>query len=602
MIFAKHNSQKYLWLVVICLLLLAYQLVRLIAFINVYGGVEHDSGWFLSVARSLAEQGTYTTMVSTIVDPDVLGDINVDQKFDIQAADGRIWFFTGSGNGPLSIAPNAIVLKIFGTGFWALRAGPLIFYTLFLTMAAFILYRLGGLMAVVLFHAFLFFYPHLSIFLGYEAMGEVPSMFYILWAYLAFGAATQKRVRRLRAFFAAGLVAGLVINAKLITLWSISGIFIWAGILWLVGLARGDNSEVQSDDISPQALIGGWRLTKLTFRELLLLSSGIPLTLGLWELVHLIVLTRLAGFEMYLRQAGQRIKFILDDGSGVGLRIHSGPEFFWDKFFLLEEIAHPQRWVTGIIFAAILLGGVGLLWGWRNQPRYQNLLVPMWLAWLANTAWFVVIAKTGWPRHFWFGLVLAAMLLSLMVGVLLWGDARVVNQYTQKSKINFELLRFAPSAIGVFLLILISWGFISQPHVGGVFLPDEIVPYWREKQINNKYDASLPWVIIPRMAQTEVIDYIKQLPSEAKIYYPGQHKSAEIPPQTGRIHYPLARRNLITPHPADIALIGPSITSPWGDPIRRQDMLELVKQECPLPTLVNEYYLICPIEANLAVQ
>ncbi len=576
-------------------------------FANIYGGIEHDSGWFLTVSRSLAEYGTYTTMVSTIVNPNALGAVNIDKKFDIQADDGRIWFFTGSGNGPLSIVPNAIVLKIFGTGFWTLRAGPLIFYALFLILAAYILYRLAGLSAAVLFHAFLFFYPHISIFLGYEAMGEIFSMVYILWAYLAFVAATQKRRHRLWAFFWAGLVIGLVINAKLIALWSISGIFVWAGLLWLGGVIKqrqdklGDSKPITQVTDPLQAKEDFRQSIPLNFKELLLLSSGIPLTLGLWELVQLVVLTRLAGFDMYLQQAGQRIKFILDDGSGVGLRIHSGAEFFLDKFFLLREIAHPERLNITIIFLAILLGGGLLLWVWRSQPQKQTLLASIWLGWLANTIWFVAIAKTGWPRHFWFGLVLAMMLLCIITMALIQLGVSQIQRDTEAPG-NKTPLQPSRQALllgsGLLLLGFIVAGFINQPHVRGFLLPDEIVPYWKEKQINDKYDASLPWIIIPRAAQAEVIDYIKQMPPEAKVYYPSGHKSAEIPPQTGRIQYPLARRDLATPHPADVALIGPSLTLPWGDPIRRRDLLELVERECPYPAIKNDYYMICPIEAN----
>ncbi len=588
MLSLKPISKNHLLPLLVTFILTIYQLIRVIAFANVYGGIEHDGGWMLSISRSLAEQGTYTTMVSTIVDPAVPGAINVDQKFDIQAPDGRIWFFTGNGIGPASIIPDALVLKIFGTDFWALRAGPLIFYTLFLILAAYILYQLAGLGAIVLFHAYLFFYPHLSIFLSYEAMGEVPSMFYVLWAYLAFAAVFRKQHRHWWHFFIAGVIIGLTLNAKLITLWSMSGIFMWVGILWLLSFVkRGGkkNQKLEPEDTQQSA--------KLRFSEILWLGSGVVLLPALWELVHLIILTRLTSFELYLRQTQQRLGFILDDGSGIGLRIHSGPEFFWDKFFLLAEVAHPQRWVTAIIFAAILIGGGVLLWSWRDQPRRQNLLASMWLGWLANTIWFVGLAKTGWPRHFWFGLVLAAMLLSVILVTLL-------------RSVRFNVLTFNVAWLrlvgGMFLLALIGWGFVNQPHVCGFFLPDEIVPYWQEKQINNKYDASLPWVIIPRAAQAEVVSYIKQMPSEARVYYPAGHKSSEIPPQTGRMHYPLNRRNYVTPHPADIALIGPSIISPWKDPIRRRDLLELVEQECPRPVIKNDFYMICPIEDNLPRQ
>lgn len=624
-------SRRQIIVITVAVVLIIYQLTRIVAFINVYGGVEHDGGWMLSVSRSLAEQGTYTTMVSTIVDPDVPGAAGVDGKFDIQAPDGRIWFFTGNGNGPATIIPDAVILKIFGTDFWALRAGPLVFYTLFLLLATYILYQLAGLGAVVLFHAYLFFYPHISIFLSYEAMGEVPSMFYTLWTFLAFAVAPrimtvdrrppnagtamgsgtgredvasviQRRPRRWLRFFVAGLVAGLTLNAKLITLWSLSGIFVWAVVLWLVGYFQGRHGgALQGVRASGEGIR---RSGKLRFSEILMLGSGMVLLVVLWELVHLVILTRLASFELYLRHAQQRLKFILDDGSGVGLRIHTGSEFFWDKFFLLEEVAHPQRWVTAIIFTAILLGGLALLWQWRNQLLKQNLLAPIWLGWLANTAWFVILAKTGWPRHFWFGLVLAMMLLCVVTVALV---RQAMEQRSKGGKENFALspyhrAKLLPLAVGVLLLVLIGWGYVSQPHVWGFFLPDEIVPYWQEKQINNKYDASLPWIIIPRVDQAEVVNYIKQMSPEANVYYPGAHKSAEIPPQTGRIHYPLNRRNYATPHPADIALISPSIVSPWKDPVQRQDLLNLVEQECPHPAVKNDFYMICPIEDNLSPQ
>lgn len=107
-------TRKKLFLaLIITLILTAYQLWRIIAFVSVYGGFEHDSGWTLGAARSLAERGEYTYMVSTIVDPNIPADINVDNKFDIQASDGRVWFRTSASIGPASVVPEAVFLKIF---------------------------------------------------------------------------------------------------------------------------------------------------------------------------------------------------------------------------------------------------------------------------------------------------------------------------------------------------------------------------------------------------------------------------------------------------------------------------------------------------------
>ncbi|MCB0043632.1 MAG: hypothetical protein KDE23_28290, partial [Caldilinea sp.] len=194
------------------------------------------------------------------------------------------------------------------------------------------------------------------------------------------------------------------------------------------------------------------------------------------------------------------------------------------------------------------------------QPWRQNLLMPMWLGWLANTAWFVGLAKTGWPRHFWFGLVLAMILLCVIIVTLLQravsgqqlagssqqlagsGQQQPINLQSPVSNLQSPISNLPSLITGAALLILVLWGFALQPHVWSFFLPDAIVPYWHEKQVNNKYDASLPWIIIPRQAQTDIVRAIEQLPPEAHIYYPGQHKSAEIPPQTGRVQLPLNRQ------------------------------------------------------------
>jgi hypothetical protein len=436
-------------------------------------------------------------------------------------------------------------------------------------------------------------------------MGEVPSMFYILAAYLVFGLALRKSPRRWFYLLGVGLAVGAALNAKLITLWSLSGIFIWAGLLWLTGLIRHrlkvndplpakKSSLTESDQNDEESAAKNLLFSDnpLSLKELVWLGVGSLLPTLLWEMVHLIILTRLMDFQGYVRHTQQRIRFILDDGSGVGLQIHAGAEFFWDKFFLLSEVAHPQRWVMALLFLAVLLGGLVLLWVWRQQVLKQTLLAVMWLGWLMNTLWFVGLAKTGWPRHFWFGLVLAMMLLSVIsvelvrMGGAGWRSGRWTRMFSLFG--------------GIGVLLLMGWGFLSQPHVRGFFLPDEIVPYWREKQINDKYDASLPWIIIPTQDQAEVVNYIKQMPPDAKVYYPSGHKNAEIPPQTGRLNYPLHRRDFSEPHPADIVLIGPSLISPWKDPVRRQDLLALVEQQCPQPALKNDFYMICPIEANLA--
>jgi hypothetical protein len=131
-----------------------YQLIRLVVFINVYGGVEHDSGWFLGLARSLAETGRYATMVSTIADPTPGGHENIYGQYNVQDEQGRVYFFTESGVYGAGIIPNAIIIKLFGAGFWQYRAGPLLFFLAGLLLVSYLLYRFGGLLAILITHPF----------------------------------------------------------------------------------------------------------------------------------------------------------------------------------------------------------------------------------------------------------------------------------------------------------------------------------------------------------------------------------------------------------------------------------------------------------------
>ena len=124
------DASSYKIIIVRCvvLLLVAYQVVRLIVFSNVYGGVQTDSGQYSAMARSLAERGTYTTMDSTIVDPTVkVGHYGTAGRIDVQDEEGRIWFWTVTGVGPGSIVPNAVILKIFGVSFWTLKIMTFLF-------------------------------------------------------------------------------------------------------------------------------------------------------------------------------------------------------------------------------------------------------------------------------------------------------------------------------------------------------------------------------------------------------------------------------------------------------------------------------------------
>ncbi len=565
------SLSKYSWLaVLVTVILVTYQVTRLVVFVNVYGGIEYDSGWFLGVARSLAERGTYTTLVSTMADPQVAVGLDMNQEFfQIQDPEGRIYFFAEGTTGPTQVVPDALVLRLFGSGFWQLRAASLGFYVFFLLLCSWLLLRWGGFPALFLFHAFILLYPHLSVFLGYESLGEVPVAACVLLAYTLFATAAAAGARRKTWFLLSGLAAGLAILGKLIALIPLASL----GLLWLVLFLKSWPGR-----------------PKTTFFEALIVVGGAVALPLLWELTQLIAISRLFGFETYWQHAGQRFDLILNYGSGlVTDQVHAWPDFFWYKLLLIGEISHPSPVFALSTMAVILLGGAFLIGYFRADPPAQNLVSLLWGGWLIHTVWFVTISENGWVRHTWVALILGILILSL-----LWSN----------------LVRAARTARPAFLTavaltLLIGINFYSQRQAATPFITESLVQDWYEQHLAAQ-QTRLPWTIVPRADQEAVAAVLQQLPPAARIFYPGNIKSPEIAALTGRVFYPLVRRPLMSPSSADVVLIGAALISPWTKfmekpmiPAERQvvhdSVMERIRQECPQAVFENDYYMICPL-------
>lgn len=547
--------------------LILYQMIRLIAFVNVYGGLENDGGWFLGVARSLAEKGIYTTMVSTLPDPNVKAGPDINQEFfQLQDEDGRIFFFVEGTVGPTRIIPDAIIIKLFGSGFWQFRTASLLFYLLFLILASGLLLSTGGLLAVLLFHAYLFFYPHLSVFLGYEALGEVPVITCVLFSFALYARATTSSTNRTCWFFLSGLIAGLAIMSKLISLLSLTGL----GFLWLILYLQ----------------------QKTTLKEGLITVAGVVFLPLAWVLTQLITIIRLFGLDTYVQHAQQRLNFFSEGSGIIGEHTTETTHFFWHKFFLISEISHPNPVLSSITLIVVAIGGPFLMWHFRRNQLRQNLAILLWGGWLGHTLWFIIRAENGWVRRYWVALILAILLLSLLWSVLLH-QARM-----RPTRLNLSLV--------VVMTFLIGVSFYSQLHTATFFMSDSLIEYWYQKHLAAAR-TRLPWIIVPRTDQEAAVTALQQLPDSARIFYLENYKSAEMAALSGRIFYPIQRRQLMPPAEDDVVLVGPSVISRWRKPaqaptsqVKQQafidEILKRVKRDCPHLIFENSNYIICALD------
>ena len=548
-------------------LLIAYQTIRLIVFANVHGGLEHDSGWFLGIARSLAETGTYATLVSTMQDPSVQAGYDVKNEFfQIQDEQGKVVFMVGATVGPAQIVPDAIIIKLFGSGFWQFRTASLLYYALFLGVASWLLYSLGGLAAALLFQVYIFFYPHLSIFLGYESLAEVPVVLYVLLAYTLFAKANTVEHHRERRFFFSGVAAALALLSKAIALIPLSSL----GILWVALFVR----------------------KKITFKDGFITAAGALTVLLVWEVIRFVGIVRGYGFDIFWQQVSGRIEFFRLGTQSSGQGDQPGNDFFWYKFFLASEISHPGAILSALTLLIVFAAGPFLIWHFRRAQKFQNLVILLWGGWLVHTAWFLAAAQSGWVRRYWTALILAVLLLSLLWGVLLR------QAKTKSGWLNWTLF--------VALTLVISLNFFSQRQAATLFISDALVEKWYQQHLAAQR-TRVPWSLVPRQAQQAMADFIATLPESARLFYPENHKSAEVATLTGHILYPVQRRPLMQPAPNDVVVIGPSLISPWTKlnerPMTQAErdglvggVIERIKSECPHIIFENSYYILCALE------
>ncbi len=545
-------DRKQLFSILFISLLILYHIIRIVVFASEYGGIEHDAGWALGIARQVAERGTYTTLTSTVVNPHVQIDFNRDNQFTIQAPDGREYFFVSHSTGPGVVLPNALVLKLFGFGFWQSRLGSLIFFCLFLILGSTILYRLQGIIAVVVFQLYLFFFPQLYIFLGYDLFGEMPSMVYILTSFILFVKATQTQDRAWRWFLVSGILAGLSIGTRMPTLIVFGGYGILGGVLL-------------------------WQ-KKAVLKDALALIGGVLLVIIFWQLVMFIGLMQVSDFTAYLNHVGGRFEFFFRSLKGI-TPTAEGLELFLLKALIISEVSYTNLLLSLVLGLTTAIGGVLLLrYTWTYVER-RNMLLLLWLAWLIYTVWFLNSPKNAWTRYYWYGLIWLVMLLAMMFAAL------VKQLKTKRTLFNVIGTLYLS---GLFLL-----SFSSQPQAMTIFITPDMIEVWRQRQLTYR-DTYLPWIIVPRDEQEQVAQFIRELPPETHIYYPEGHKTAELSFLTNRIFYTLPRRDLMVPNPNDVVVMGPAIISPWKkEQQQRLDILETIHRECPAIIWETANYIIC---------
>lgn len=474
--------------------------VRGLFFAANYGGVEHDSGWYLGVAKNLAHRGIYASYTNTIEKEGVGAFPSIHGRYSVQDADGYSYFPAGVTVGPGYVVPEALILKVFGDGWWQYRAWPLIGFTGLLVISFSLVYFLGGIIALVIFQVWLWVLPQLTINYVYENYSESIALLFLLLSFWLFFQSYKKK----RMPLYAGL-SGLFMALSFLTknLFALGGIaFVIIG-LWEIYHFR---KEIKT-------LILRW----------IFFAIGFMLPFTSFEAYRYVALTSKFGVEGW-QAVNDDIRLSYECcGSGINnfdIRKLDIP-YILKKFNIWLEVGLYQKIGVWVLFFLLPLASFFV-----SRDR-RVLFFLFWLAAAFSFLWYVFVSPFGWGRHIWQGLMLGIILISVSIGGLL------------NAKDEFHIKKILATAI---ILIFIFPIFSLKKAETKFLLNDETIQKWDRYRYEGGLQGFPFLPAFPLNDQQNVINFFsKNIGKSDRIYYEGWLLVAELSPLVDKTFYPLNR-------------------------------------------------------------
>lgn len=497
---------------------------RVACFAFTCAGVEHDSGWYLGVARNLAHRGIYASYVNTIEEETPGPHPSIHQRFSVQDADGYSYFPAGVTVGPGYVVPEAIALRLFGDGWWQYRFWPLVTYGLLIASALWLAGTLGGWLGAALLAAWLWAVPQFTIIYGYEAFAEDIALLYLLASFALFALASREKPAP-RLLLASGLFFSFAILTK--------QLFLLCGAAFV-----------------PFAALELWRGPRRAWAARWApLAAGVVLPLAAFEAYRFFALWTRFGWEGYAAINRDIALTYKTGGSGLGA-VPLPPGFFATKLRIFSDVGvgwEHAVWPVVLLCPLALLAGLG-----RSAKR---MLALCYLAMLVSFAWFLALSPTGWARHAWHPLFLGMLFLCAAA-------ARGVRAAISSR---------SPRAWAATLLIAVAFlATFRRALVEPRFtLNDLTVTRWRAHR-NDRGQQGFPSVPVFSLEdQKALVAYFRDyVTPDDRVFYFGGLLVAEMATLVDKVFYPHTRyfRAGGPEHVAGrgLFLLGPYQTGPWS--------------------------------------
>lgn len=498
-------------------------------------GIEHDSGWYLSVVRNVAQKGIYASSINTIGTSEKTGDYpSIHNRFSVQDKEGYSYFPAGVTVGPGFILPEALIVKLFGAGWVQYRVWPFVCFFLLITLLFYISYSLGGIVGLVFFQIWLWLYPQVWINQSFEAFSEQIALLYLL----------------------SGLI--LISIKKSSALMTVCG-----------GLLIGLSIQTKSLFILPAPFIVVlFFIMKKNVRLALFLLLGIAIPTVLFESYRFFYLVSHFGMSSYTA-INNDIRLTLKSG-GSGLLIFSRKE---PLLFILNKIA-----VWKHVGASLLLMLIPLAFLKKTYKSLPPLFPFLCISIISIFGWYVVLSQTGWFRH-----AFPAVIIGMMIVPSLY--FRAIEYYSQKKTTSLVVVLLV--AFFVFLFFLVS----NPLARGSYFLTRELFHSNRSVPVN-MLQGPLFVPIFSRADQDSVSAFIsRSVPKEKRLCYEGWFLVAELPVIINRVIFPLPRCTS-----GDLLVIGPYQRGTYSLVGESAYSVSMVKSKCNKTIYKNGSYLLCSIK------
>lgn len=504
-------------------------------------GVEHDSGWYLGVARNVAERGIYASYTNTVAASDKLGSFpSIFGRFSAQDKNGFVYFPAGVTVGPGYVFPEAFFLKLFGVGWVQYRLWPFIAFCLLIPLLFFIVYEVGSVPGLLFFQLWIWLYPQIFVNQSFEAFSEHIALLFLLLGYVLLQRAVSHK-KKLIFYILAGLSLGVSFQTKGLYL-----IGIVVPVLWTLYFA------VKTKQL----------------KYFFIFSISLLLPTILFELYRFIALTSLFGLVGYWQNNIDIKRTMQSGGSGVNI-LKSGVNlrFVYDKLVVWKHIGvSPFTFVWPLIFASPFFKK-------KNSFLFWNIFFST----LIFFTWFSLFSSTGWFRHIFPGVLMGMILISISFNGILTSVVK-----TKKWRI---ILLFC-----LFLAQILSAPFLNRLSIPYFeFSKARIISLFQSPSPNS-LGGPVSHAIFSKKDQDEVVSAIKShINNRKRFCFEQPLFVAELPPLVDVVFFPIQRCK-----DGDILVVGPYQKGIYS--LKNTNLPYIEKNICKKTIFSNNSYTLCLIK------